>query len=461
MTAPSSQNDPIQVKSGSSSRDFWLKEARKTAFQVNAAWWLEFATGPLLIASLIGAAAILLTRNFLPDLSPAVLWSSLGGLISLIAFGSWFFASRRFEKPETSLVRIEAEMGLHNSLSAANVGIGPWPSPTVEARAGLRWHWPRLIIPPLAAIALLSAGLLIPVSSKSAAYPKPEEPQAWLKLESQLDQLEEKDVVNDSYLDEMKERLEQLRAQKEEEWFSHSSLEATDTLEKSHESEMKRMQRDLESAENALSSLDKNAQTMTEEQKSQLLNDYQQALQSLENGSMKPNPKLLEQMKQLDPSNLGQLSQEQLQQLRENMRKHQQAMKDAQSGESQEWQDELLDGEDGQNGEGQGDGDGDGKPGGENGKGGVARGPGHSPGVLGKEKDAVETGDLTGLQAKDLSNAIPGDLLQLQNGEHDVDTTPSKISSGGNTTATGSGGDRVWQDSLDPDEQRTLKKFFE
>ncbi len=95
------------------------------------------------------------------------------------------------------------------------------------------------------------------------------------------------------------------------------------------------------------------------------------------------------------------------------------------------------------------------------GKGGVDRGPGHAPGVLGKEGEKIELGDLTGLESKNLSRSLPGDLLQLQDGEHDVDKTPVGPRAGGATGATGDGGDRVWEDALDPEEQKALKKFFE
>jgi hypothetical protein len=138
-------------------------------------------------------------------------------------------------------------------------------------------------------------------------------------------------------------------------------------------------------------------------------------------------------MKQLDLKDMANLTPEQVEQLRENLKKHSEAMK---------------------NGKGEGTGEGPGK-------GRVDRGPGHSPGVLGAEKDPLETGELTGLEAKDLSRASPGDLLELQDSEHEVDHSPSGISQGGNTDATGKGGDRVWRDALDPAEQRTLKRFFE
>jgi hypothetical protein len=160
-------------------------------------------------------------------------------------------------------------------------------------------------------------------------------------------------------------------------------------------------------------------------------------------------------MKQLDLKNLSKMSPEQMQQLRETMKKNAEAMKEA-AGGGEDWSDELLAGDGEGEGEGECSGEGEGP-----GQGGVNRGPGHDPKLLGREKDRAEIGKLTGLEAKDLSRAAPGDLLELQDGEHDVDQSASVITPGGSTEATGKGGDRVWRDSLDPAEQRTLKKFFE
>ncbi len=82
------------------------------------------------------------------------------------------------------------------------------------------------------------------------------------------------------------------------------------------------------------------------------------------------------------------------------------------------------------------------------------------PNILRDEKDTLDIGDLTALKAEDLSQAIPGDLLQLQDGKHLIDESASKSTEGGQATK-GNGGDRVWRDSLSPSEQRALKNYFE
>jgi hypothetical protein len=440
--------------SENSNRDHWQAKANQVARRVNFAWWLETLAAPLLVGAVLGAVVLLVVRREIPLVEPWVLAAAIGGTLLVLGLTCWAWAARKFEKPEQSLVRIEAAMRLRNSLSAARAGVAPWPVPIEKIDAGLAWQWPRLLVPPLGALVLLAAGLFIPMAARSL-HPAgaPEQPQAWKQLDTELDKLTKEEVVDEKYLEETRKKLDELKSQEEEQWFSHSSLEATDSLKKAHRAETERVERELGRAEKALEALEKNAGAKNQAEKNRLMEEFDQALQGLQNGAMKPNPALLEQMKQLDLKDMANLTPEQIEQLRENLKKNSDAMKNGKGkGEGEDWSDELLAGD----GEGEGD-----KPGDGPGQGGVDRGPGHDPGVLGAEKDRVETGKLTGLESKDLSRATPGDLLELQDGEHDVDRSPSSISAGGNTDATGKGGDRVWRDALDPAEQRTLKRFFE
>ncbi len=432
-------------------REFWQDAAEKIRFRVNVGWWLETLATPLVVLSLMGAVVLLGVRRELPLTRAWMLYSGVGAAVLTAAITAWWIAKRKFEDTEESLVRIEAMMRMRNALSAAKAGVAPWPAPVQRLDVGLNWNLPRLLVPLLGALALLGAGLWIPVSANTpGAAVSTDQPQAWKQLGNELDLMAKEQLADEKYLEETRKRLEELEAQEEEQWFSHSSLEATDTLKKSHDAETKRVENELGKAGNALGQLEKNAGGQAE--KDRLMEEFDQALQGLQNGGMKPNPQLLEQLKNLDLNNLGDLPPEQLQQLKENLQKNAQGLGKCQGGDGENWDDELL--ADENQGEGEGE-----KEGG--GKGGVDRGPGHAPGVLGKEGEKLGTGDMEALKAQDLSRAAPGDLLEIQDGEHQVDKSASGISDGGNTEATGSGGDRVWKESLDPDEQRVLKKYFE
>lgn len=435
---------------GNPNQDHWQAQARQVARRVNLGWWLDALSAPLLIVAILTASGLLLMRREIPAIQQWKVIAAASAAVILPASACLAWACRKFEKPEQSLVRIEAAMRMNNSLTSATAGVTPWPIPLKRVDAGLTWKWQRLLVPPMGALALLAGGMFIPISINPKNTPAAhEEPQAWKQLSSELDKLTKEEVVDEKYLEDTRKRLDELKAQEEEQWFSHSSLEATDSLKKSHRAETDRIERELGRAEKALSNIEKNAGAASQAEKSRIIDEFDQALQGLQNGAMKPNSKLLEQLKDLDLKDMAKLNPEQLEQLRESLKKNQSAMKDGKDqGEGEDWSEELLAGDDDKSGNG-------------NGQGGVDRGPGHVPGVLGAEKDAVKTGQLTGLQAKDLSHATPGDLLELQDGEHDVDHSTSGISAGGSTEATGKGGERVWRDSLDPAEQRTLKRFFE
>jgi hypothetical protein len=446
-------------ENANANREFWNRQAEQVRFQVNLAWWLETFTSPLVALSIIGAFALIWVRRDLPQTAPWVPLAVVCAAVLLLGLACLAMAARGFERTGQSLVRIEAAMRLRNALSAAAAGVAPWPAPVTKADAGLKWRWPRLLVPVIGALALLAAGMWIPVSrpADTAGNP-PDQPQAWKQLSSELDHLKEEQLADEKYIEETRKKLKELEAQKEDQWFSHSSLEATDTLKKSHRAETERVEKELGKAEKALGNLEKNAGSAGQAEKDRMVEEFDKALHGLQNGAMKPNPELLEQMNNLDLKNLADLSPEQMQQLRDKLQENADALKKASGqGEGGEWDDEML-----ADGDGDGNGNGgDGNDGDGTGQGGVDRGPGHDPSSLGKKKDPLKTGEMAGLQAKDLSHATPGDLLQLQDGEHEVDRSASKLSAGGGTEATGKGGDRVWRESLDPDEQRVLKRFFE
>lgn len=436
-------------------RAYWLDQAKAVQRRVNVAWWLETLAAPLVILSVVGAAALLWLRREFPDTGLLFLLASVSGSVVILALACLAKAERKFERSEDSLVRIESAMRMRNALSTARAGVAPWPNPAGKIDDGMAWQWKRLCVPLLGALLLLTAGIGLPISDRQGPVSRaPEEPQAWQQLSTELDYLTKEEAVDEPYLEEMRKRLEELRSQEEEQWFSHSSLEATDSLKKNHRAETDRVERELGKAGKALGALEKSAGSLGEKEQNRLLEEFDQALQGLQMGAMKPNPQLLEQMRQLDLKNPGNLTPEQLEQLRENLQKNAEALK----GEPGQGEGE---GEGEGQGNGEGEGEGEGEEGDGSGKGGVDRGPGHSPGVLGAEKESVETGEMTALEPKDLSRAAPGDLMELQDGKHDVDRSGPTNSAGGNTDATGKGGDRVWRESLAPDEQRVLKRFFE
>ncbi len=444
----------------SEDKRYWMQQAARLSRRINLAWFLDGFAGPLLIAAVIGSVLVLGARREFPELHPAILGGSLAAIFLILGLIILKRAWKRFESPAQALVRIEATQQMNSVLSSASAGIVPWPERPKSLSESLNWHLPKTLTPPAAALILLAIGLFIPIKAKSLDDSQTSrEPQAWSQLDSQLEKLAEDAMVDEKYLEDMKERLEQLRAQEEEQWFSHASLEATDSLKESHNSSLDDLQKDLSQAADAMKELTDAAKDLNSEQKQKLAEQFEDAMQGLQNGAMKPNEQLMNQLSQLDPKDMGNLKPEQLEQLKENMEKLKESLNEAGEGQGDDWADQLLG-----DGEGDGDGQGDGseeggEPGNGTGKGDIQRGPGHDPNVLKNPKDPLGVGDLAALEAKDLSRALPGDLLQLQDGKHSVDQKATTLSSGGQATK-GAGGDRVWKESLSPDEQRALKNYF-
>jgi len=358
-------------------------------------------------------------------------------------------------------------MGMNNSLSAAQQGIIPWPTVMEEASDGMRWNLPRLFIPPALTLLILSAAFLLPISAKTEQDTPPEEPANRQALQASLDELREDNSIDEEYLDKIEEKVKELREKPTEEWFEHASLEAIDTLKTSHEQQLQELERNMSKAERALNALQNHSESLGAQTRERLLNEFDQALENMNQGAMKPNKELLEQLGKVDTNQLGNLSPEQLDQLRENMRQNAQQMQNAGGGQQSQgqsgddWLDELMqeggqpgNGEPGQGeGEGEGQGPSQGQP---------QRGPGTAPGVLGQQGDRLGAGDLEGLESRDLSNTLPGDLLDLQDSEHQLDKTKVGVRAGGEVEDLGEGGELIWKmaPNLHPNEKKALREFF-
>jgi hypothetical protein len=367
-----------------------------------------------------------------------------------------FLVRKKFEGTDQAFIRMEAAMRLRSALSSARAGVCVWPPCPNQVHAGLRWNWLRSFYAPFSVLVLLSAALWIPMARDIPPNAVADQPQSWLATEGALDQLEHDQAVDQEYIDQVRKKIQELRSQDPQEWFSHSSMEATDTMRMQHREELKKLEGDLLRAAKALGSLEKNT-NMSDRERASLANEFEQALDGIKKGAMKPNPDLLTLLKDLDPQQLQKaLTPEQMKQLQENLQKNADQLGEASAGgDAEDWTNELN--ADGTHPNDKQEGEGEECPS----EGGVNRGPGHAPNLLGNASKEFQDGKLEGLQAQDLSQALPGDLLELKDGEHEVDKSATQLSSGGSTSATGRGGDRVWRDSLDPEEQKALKKFFE
>lgn len=431
----------------------WGNMARRIRRMTNFGWWLHGLGGPLVAASLFGACLALWWRRVDPQMVGQMTWPAVVVLLTACGLWSWWRQRRNFISERSALVTLEDRYHLHNALTTALAGRGPWPVPPPYPPPVRKWHWPNTLVPPLVAFALLAAGLLIPVAAPAVATTA-EEPPAWKMMEEDLRQLVDKEVVEPKSAEETRKAIEQLRAGGKDEWYKHATLEATDRLRKNHRDSMRAMERELRRAAENAAPLGTDAPPLSPAQKERHEEQLQRALDGLRAAGLQPNTALKKQLEKLDPNQLAQLNRMQLDEMIDGLRQAAEALREQRQAGKQP----------GEEGEGDGDQGGEGKEGDprnqRNGKGEPVRGPGEGGNPLGEQGPELKPAGPEALKTRDFSRARPGDLLDLQDQEHEVDEVSPGAQAGGATESRG-GGSAAWQDSLHPREQEALKRIFE
>jgi hypothetical protein len=468
----------------SSSKRAWQHEARKSTARWNVAWWLDRAGPLLVIASFIGAGILLYLRSQDPEIGFLSTWPWIVGGVAVVMTIALALAKAQFASNEASLVRLESHMQLNNALTAATRGVRPWPAPIAKVDDGIQWNWTWIITPFLLAATLLAAAFLIPIEPEAEVVDaRSQGPRGWEEIENTIQELEQNETIEPQSLEQLKEKLGNLKSQPKNEWFSHSSMEATDNLKHSLRDAASNMAENFEQAEESLSSMEKFGQEMSPKAREKAMEEFKDAVEELKSGELKPNKELMDQLSGIDPSEFEkQLTPDQLEQLKDNLKKNQQAAENAsgKNGEaggqgegplSDEESDlmSLLDDEGNMkkkgnkgSGSGQNRDPGDGQPGNNQpgGKGGPGEGGRPSDLTLSDKPTDLGTKNLEGVKSKDISRALPADLVKIGKGQHDIDKTKIGPREAGTVKSTGEGGEAVWKDSLLPSEKRALKRYF-
>lgn len=432
----------------------WHRLARRTAWKVNVAWLLESLTPLLIGAGTLGFAGIVWLRSRAVVIDPLQAWPWLAAAVVLAFSLALLLARRRFISSQAALVRLESQLHLHNALTVAQLGRGSWPEIPSTAVDGLAWRWSRVGGPFAICVVSLITALYLPISPDVAAVLPSVEPQAWQQMDQWLEKLQEEKIITPESKEEQAGKLDALRDQPQEKWFSHESLNASDTLKEQLQRELANQSQNMAQAERSLNALQNYADKLSEQAKDQLLKEFDEALEGMKSGQLELDPKLLKELSQIDPKNLKSLSKEQLDQLRESLKNKGGTCEGMGGkgflGDGEGKDDEIADGLGGQAGEG------DEKPG----KGGITRGPGTAPLTLSKEENDFGTNKNEAVSNQDMSRAQLGSMLGLQDGKHEVDKTYTGPTAAGDASNKGQGGQQVWRESLTPEEKAVLKRVF-
>ena len=445
MLEPDSQTNP-QNSSGNA----WLKRADSLVRRVNAGWWFDQVTLALPIAATLAIAGVLYLRaTAAPDgWCYAAAAVPLGG--SLLY--AWLRARGRFIDRRQALVRLDSSLHLDSALSSAAQGVGNWPAIDPADQAVLRWRWARSFLPPLACLVLVGVAVLWPLPpSLIASHAPPPKPANVQALEKILQQLQEEPLIDQQDLATLDRELGKLGNDRDS-LYNPSTLEAADHLAKRTSEALSNLARASASASRSLQgALDPNKAGIDRAAQAENL---EEALEKLANGAMKADQQLREALKDAAANSMRDLSPEAAQQLQDLLDENQQKFQ------------EMLE----RLGPGQFPGPGDGMPGGpgEEGNGDPQRpgtgGAEHGeapPAPLGfhEAERGVEGGRLEGL-APNPNPAAPGELLELRAVKPPDPDGALAPESAGKPSTEGGGGARLWQENLDPDEQRFLGEFY-
>lgn len=441
----------------------WRQLAQRTVWKSNVAWCVDCITPVLVVLSVVGFAMILWLRSHGMQIGLSQFWPWLLVGLAVVILTGMVMARRNFIGLEEALVRLEYQLRLNNGLTVARLGKGLWPEIPDEIKDGWQWHWRRIVTPALLAAMCLWAAVAIPVSKSEELTVPTMEPQAWAQMDQWLEKLNDHKIITPEKKAEQDAKIAELREQPKEKWFSHESLNAGDTLKEQLQREIQKLGSDLTRAEQSLNAMQNYADKLSQAAKDRLLKEFSGSVEGLKGNNLEIDRELLKELSQMDLNSLSSMSREQLDQLRESLKDKADALQELAQGsgflgDGQGEDDELAEmlgqqGKGNSSDEGVNNGDGPGS-------GGVDRGPGTAPLSLSPDENRFDTNKREALSNKDMSRAMPGTTLTLQDGKHEVDKNYAGPTAAGKVQNTGQGGEQVWHDALTPEERAVLKRVF-
>lgn len=430
---------------------YWRQVARRVAWKLNAGLWLEGLL-PLSAASALVLSALLLwTRTRSGGEGDPRFW-----LLPVVAFAvggifQGFRVRRALYRREDALVWLDDRLGLRNRLSAAVAGVGTWPPRPSSLPKILRWRGAKLAPPAAFSAAVLALAANVPVPPVETPTHVAGEPLSWTEMERAIESLREEEVVDEEALEAFEERLDSLRQKPRDEWFSHGSLEASDSLKEELRSEMRALAEGLAQVEAELSEMEALGESAPREERRLRGAKLRESINDIDLGRALPlNRKLSRQLETLAREReVRQLTDEELERIRNAKERLYHGLR---TGKEELVVAGLFEGEGGLD---------SGRYGSRPGKGGVTRGPGTAPIELSDERTELGTTAIEAVRNEDLRRAGFGDTVSVRIKEHDVDVSDYTGAYDAGTVASfGEGGDLIWSQSLSPEERRVLRQYF-
>lgn len=396
-------------------------------------------------------------------------WASYGIAVAIAMLICWWWVRPRFYSQRDGLVHLEVALRLHNRLSAAHAGVGPWP-PAQVARDGLRWRLYPLVWPLALALILFNAAAWLPMQPPLAPLVTPTHPPvAWEHMDAVLNALEQSELLQDKAIENFRNPLTQLQQQSPEQWYTHHNLEASETLRTQLEHTLEQLEHDLQQMTSVIDKLNQPSESHSKSLR-ELREPFNQTRDQLALGRMPLNEQLLDVLDMIDPNSLQGLSQSELESLKTQLRQGAVSIREARRrsrhGRSlvedrrrmslepcwPEDHDCMQAGQMSQPGR---------TNGGPAGQGGITRGPGSAPLALDPRPQQTSAGRIEVIRGADTPNESDDYTRKFSRSAPDVDRSQAHALSLGGEAPTGEGRDTaVWKQTFTPEERDVLQRFF-
>ena len=409
------------------------------AWRINLAAWLARAAPALFAVATPFAILLFALRRHGDAVGPAV-WSTTAGLAVAAIYAGWRARPAYFNAVDARVL-LESALRLDSRLTAAAVGLVPWPAVPFERAPLVRWRLGASFGWMTGAALLLALAIYgpVPLDTTTPRFGGP--PPSLLQTNEMLAALQDLKTADPAALEKLAERASELTRRPADSQYSHSALEAADALRDQTAAAAAALGRGLESAAAALQSAGNEVDMKS------AAGNLAAALQGLRDGNLAANKDLLGNL----PANAGQLAGLTAEQRAQLARQLSQAGAQTRGVAGAAGAGAPV-ARPGAPGTGPGTGPGGGGPGG---------GGDSAPLTLAQQESDAGEGKSEGLTLGDLSRVSLGDKLGTTAGAHDVDPTKAAgVSSAGAITAPAQGGDAVWVNRLTPAERAALKNFF-
>lgn len=444
---------------------FWQRVQLNTKWKINLTLWGESFLPLFFVTCAFSALLLYLFRRW--DLN--FMWLIL--TLPLLLLGTGYYAWRKqrqaFFTARDTLAFLDDKLELNTQLSLAYSGLGEWPREK-KLPTCVKWRSPLpFLLWTLASLALVTLSLSVPLpaSPTTKAFTAP--PPALEQIAEWVEALKEMKELDQEKLQNLEEQAQELLERPREEMYSHSALEAADSLKDQMNREMqefaenlKRFQDTLSTApneinadsggqnakslQNALEAMEGKNLQLSKESMSGAKGEQQQ---NQKGGNKASNSTSSQKFSQLSPEQKQKL-QEAAQSARDKLKALNESLKNNPSPSQGECSncgqcEKCL-------GQGNGKKPGSGKPG---------RGRGDAPLTLGdmSPEFPMEKDQLPPNPDADITL---GEKIGEESGIFEVKDDGKRDSSAGQIASPAKGGQATWDDQYSPAEKEALKNFF-